>query len=259
MLHASMSECMGTQIDVLLVGEDESFLQGLWREIETLLGAMERSLSRFDAEGELYHLNENGAMMSVELSDLLWEVLKECREYNQLTNGYFDITLGSALNLVLDSDDRSAYFIDETMSLDLGAYGKGCALECIRERLKAEGVESAFVNFGNSSILALGCHPCGDCWPIAVADPYSGEPLAEYKLKDSVLTVSGNTPSHAEHIINPHTGEYDIRRRVVAIESNDPKLGEALTTSMMLMPDSEVDELYERVRGRIKSRYIKNL
>lgn len=250
---------MGTQLDLLLVGDDETLLGEVWREIERLIVALERQLSRFDKEGELYNLNNEAIYDSVELSETLWEVLSDCAKYNKLTNGYFDISLGRSSYLVLDERLHSAYFIDETMSLDLGAYGKGYTLDRIWLLLKAKGIRNAFVNFGNSSILALGHHPCGDNWDIAVTNPYSGESLAEFSLCDSTLTVSGNTPSHEGHIVDPRSGERDMRRRVVAIESRDPKLAEVLTTSMMLMSDEESEELYNKVKEKIVSRYIKDL
>lgn len=259
MLHASMKGCMGTQFDALLVGEDEILLRKIWHKIEQVILSLQHRLSRFCEGGELYEINCDAMMSSVEVSDLMWSVLCECRDYNRLTEGYFDITVGRAEHLVLNESDRSVYFVDENMTLDLGAYGKGCALDLIWEILKIEGVESAFVNFGNSSILAVGHHPCGDCWPISVADPYSGEPLAEYRLSDSTLTVSGNTPTHEQHIVDPFTNEYDKRRRVVAVECDDPRLGEALSTAFMLMDEERGERLYDAVRDRIVSRYIKDL
>lgn len=259
MLHASMSGCMGTQFDMLLVGDDSAKLQRIWSEVESSVVSLQKRLSRFERGGELYNLNCNAAMGFVAVSDQLWEVLSECYGYNQLTGGYFDITLGEHHNWVLDSASQSIYFISESMSLDLGAYGKGCAIDMIRSRLSTEGITSAFVNFGNSSILAMGRHPCGDCWPISVVNPYTKEVLVEYELRDTTLTVSGNTPSHEGHIVDPRTGEYDMRRRVVAVECHDPKLGEVLTTSMMLMGDDESQSLYERVGERVVSRYVENL
>lgn len=258
-LHASMSGVMGTQFDALLVGDDELMLRSVWHKIENIVKELERRLSRFFEGGEIYEVNCNAAMTPVEVSDLLWSVVSECHEYYKLTEGYFDITLGSGNHLELDEAERSIYFVDESMSIDLGAYGKGCALDLIWEILRIEGIESAFVNFGNSSILAVGHHPCGDSWPISVADPYSGEALAEYRLSNMTLTVSGNTPTHQEHIVDPHTSEFDKRKRVVAVECDDPRLGEALSTAFMLMDVEQSERLYERVKGRIVSRYIKDL
>ncbi len=259
MLHASMSGCMGTQFDALLVGDDELFLRSVWHKIEQMLESLQNRLSRYSNEGELYKINQNAMMAPIEVSDLMWSVLNECRDYNKLTEGYFDITVGSQDFLILDESDRSVYFVDENMSLDLGAYGKGCAIDLIWEILRIEGVESAFVNFGNSSILAMGHHPCGDSWLISVADPYSGEPLAEYSLSDMTLTVSGNTPTHEEHIVDPFTSKYDRRKRVVAVECDDPRLGEALSTAFMLMDEQQGERLYEAVKEQIVSRYIKDL
>ncbi len=240
---------MGTQFDALLVGDNEEQLRGAWQRIESSLFELQHRLSRFEEGGELYELNQNATMGYVEVSNLMWSVLSDCEQHYHTTEGFFDITLGRHEFLVLDEESRSINFIDESMSIDLGGYGKGCALDMVWGVLEDEGIESAFVNFGNSSILALGHHPCGDWWPISVADPFTKEVLKEYQLSDTTLTVSGNTPSHTQHIVNPRTGVYDGRQRVVAIECDDPKLGEALSTAAMSMSDEQIEGLRKHARS----------
>src|SRR5262249_61236505 len=60
-------------------------------------------------------------------------------------------------------------------SLDLDAFGKGVALDRIARRLGRAGDASALLNFGESSLMAVGRAPRGG-WPVALRDPSGGFP-----------------------------------------------------------------------------------
>jgi len=100
--------------------------------------------------------------------------------------------------------------------------------------LREAGVGSAFVDFGNSSILGIGRHPYGPCWRVSLPDPATGNALAEFDLVDRALSVSGNTAAHTEHIVNPHTGLRDASRQIVAVVADDPLDAEVVSTAWMI-------------------------
>ena len=108
------------------------------------------------------------------------------------------------------------------------------ALKKIGVLLREAGVGSAFVDFGNSSILGIGRHPYGPCWRVSLPDPATGNALAEFDLVDRALSVSGNTAAHAEHIVNPHTGLRDASRQIVAVVADDPLDAEVVSTAWMI-------------------------
>lgn len=83
----------------------------------------------------------------------LWNILLNCKRYNELTEGYFDITLQGFDQVLLTEEDKSIFFFSESLHIDLGGYGKGYALAKIRELLEENGIGKALVNFGNSSVL----------------------------------------------------------------------------------------------------------
>ena len=72
----------------------------------------------------------------------------------------------------------SVRFDGEETSLDFGGFAKGYALKKIGVLLREAGVGSAFVDFGNSSILGIGRHPYGPCWRVSLPDPATGNALA---------------------------------------------------------------------------------
>ena len=132
----------------------------------------------------------------------------------------------------------------EETSLDFGGFAKGYALKKIGVLLREAGVGSAFVDFGNSSILGIGRHPYGPCWRVSLPDPATGNALAEFDLVDRALSVSGNTAAHTEHIVNPRTGLRDASRQIVAVVADDPLDAEVVSTAWMIAGEFDKLEVY---------------
>ena len=241
--HASTDVYMGTQLDVLLVGDNEKTLSFIWQILEAEVSRLHLLMSCFEEKGELYNINKQAHSRYIAVSTELWKIFQDCFYHNKLTQGYFDITLGNQEKIYLDKDNHTIQFLDLETKLDLGAYGKGYALSRIRSILLDNKIENALINFGNSSILALGKHPSGDYWPISLNDPYSGKLLKNFKLKDTSLTVSGNTPSHTQHILNPVTKEFIESRKIVAIQTFSPLEGEVISTSSMFLDTKDFELL----------------
>ena len=234
LFHGSMSSVMGTQFDLLMVGGDSLILAALWEKIEWEVRRLDKMLNRFDPESELSALNREAGHYPVVVGEELWNILLDCKRYNELTEGYFDITLQGFDQVWFAEEDRSVFFFSEALRMDLGGYGKGYALAKIRGLLDEYGVGKALVNFGNSSVLAVGAHPCGEYWPVGLDNPYTKERIADLKLRDCSLSTSGNMPSHPRHIVNPHTGMFVDDRKMVSVVSKDPVVAEVLTTVFMI-------------------------
>ena len=174
-----MASVMGTQFDILMVGTDSVLLSRVWEAIETEVKRLDKLLSRFDEASEVSRVNREAAHYPVAVSEELWQILQDCKRYHALTDGLFDITLQGFSQVLLSEKDRSVFFFSESLHVDLGGIGKGYALTRIRELLEKNGVEKALVNFGNSSVLAVGSHPLGDYWPVGVDNPFTKEHMAD--------------------------------------------------------------------------------
>ena len=231
LLHASLPLLMGTRMDVLLFGQEQRPLETAWENIEKEMRRLEKMLNRYDSTGETALLNQKATFSAVPLSDTLWSILLDCRRYFEATDGFFDITRSDFEKIVFIEESHSVLFDQYGMTIDFGGYGKGYALRCMSNHLKQAGIRQALINFGNSSILALGAHPHGDSWPVGIEDPSNGTPLLSLRLCDTSLSVSGNTPVRPSHIVNPKTSEWMTGDRMVAIVADDPVDAEALTTA----------------------------
>jgi thiamine biosynthesis lipoprotein len=122
----------------------------------------------------------------------------------------------------------------------LGGIAKGYALEELRQLLASCSIVRALVNFGNSSVLAVGTHPYGEYWPIAVEHvTQSGVAACNFKLVDNALSVSGLTPQREGHIKNPWTNEYIANEEQIAVEGASSLTAEALSTALYAAPACE--------------------
>src|SRR6185503_19358968 len=95
--------------------------------------------------------------------------------------------------LEFDADHLTIRFTRLGVMLDLGAIGKGYAVERAAELLREAGVSSALLHGGTSTAYALGRQPDGSRWKIAITPPSaepSERPLAVVELENESLSVS---------------------------------------------------------------------
>src|SRR6185503_2597665 len=72
-------------------------------------------------------------------------------------------------NVELCEEDFTIRFKRRGVELDLGGYGKGYAIERAIDILRENGVTSALLHGGTSSIFALGAPPLEAGWKIALS------------------------------------------------------------------------------------------
>jgi thiamine biosynthesis lipoprotein len=102
------------------------------------------------------------------------------------------------------------------MEINLGAIGKGFALDRCAEVLDARGVQDYLIHAGQSSILARGSRSAGkgSGWSVAVRHPLKPTVrLAELRLFDRALGTSGSgnqffyfQGTRYGHVLDPRTG-----------------------------------------------------
>ena len=244
--HISLPLLMGTRLDVLLFGDNRQQLEAVWDSTEKELRRIEKMLNRFDSESEVSKVNSDAHFSSVQLSDELWTIVCDCHRYYELTDGCFDITLSDFGKVIMTEESHSVAFDKYGLLFDFGGYAKGYALRYIRQHLNDAGVERALVNFGNSSVLALGAHPFGDNWPIGIEDPYTGDAMMTINLCNTSLSVSGNTPSHKQHIVNKETSGLVAGDIMVAVVCDDPVDAEVLTTGWVASGKDDIPDWVEK-------------
>ncbi|MGE4285425.1 MAG: FAD:protein FMN transferase [Phycisphaerae bacterium] len=237
---------MGTRLNVVII-DDVTCADEIFDEIAGAVGRLERKLSRFDTDSDVYRINSLAARQSVAVDSEMTAILLACEDYCRRSAGYFDITLPSRSGALagfsmpdcvhIDAGNQTVAFSDDSIKIDLGGFGKGFALREILSILNRRDVKNVLVSFGESSILALGCHPYGDCWKVGIEDvSRPGSSAYVFELRDQSLSVSGFQPALREgqgfHIFSPGSASPIERTSTVAVLSGDALDAEILSTAV---------------------------
>jgi thiamine biosynthesis lipoprotein len=139
-------------------------------------------------------------------------------------------------HVVLDPGAGTVRFDRPGVELDLGGIGKGYAVDRVVELLRRQGVGSALVNLGGSSVYGLGGPPGREAWEIEIQDPTEPAKMAlTVALRDRALSVSGGYERFFEkdgvrysHIMDPRTGRPVQEALSVAVLGDSATTGDAL-------------------------------
>lgn len=264
---------MNTRFSIVLVGIHSESAESLALAAERDLHEYERTMSRFDAASPVSGLNRHAAENAIQPPDRLWEILTLCRDYSKRTAGAFDITLwplnrlwrehldqgeeptSEALaqarqqtgmeRIHFDDVARTVRFQGKGMSIDLGGFGKGFAIERLANNLRAQGVEQAFLSFGESSITVLGSHPYGPSWPVGITNMFDPtQTVHTFHLQNASLSSSGTAPFNRMggpgvfgQIIDPRSGRPMDGYRTMSVVSPSGTEAEVLSTALLVTPE----------------------
>lgn len=235
---------MHSRMDILVCWDGkEQDLDEIVNQAGTIVYELERKFNKFDIESELSRLNAGGRG---KCSRDLYDIIRQSIAWNRKTLGYFDISLGKGIGDVkLDGRTRIVELGNDQIKLDLSGCAKGYALDCIKEQLINQGIKDALINFGNSSVAAIGHTPLGKQWSVKINDEESGSDFGgEIHLKSGMcLSVSGNNSDDRQHIVNPLTGEFKKGRGLMYVVTGNAFVGEVLSTALYAAPVVKRDEI----------------
>lgn len=127
---------------------------------------------------------------------------------------------------------------------ELGAVGKGYALEKAAEQIDREAVSGGILSAG-SSILTFGTKPDGSVFRVALRDPRGGKEdrIGIFTLTDLSISTSGDYEKYFEedgkryhHILDARTGEpADSGLVSVTVISDNSTLCDALSTAGFIL------------------------
>jgi thiamine biosynthesis lipoprotein len=229
---------MACSFEVTLASEDTSYVPAVRAALENV-DTLEDQLTIFRETSAIADINRRAATEPVAVDPALFDLLGECGEVYRATAGAFDITstplsrcwgflqreghLPSAEAVeaaranvgfgavTLDRRSLTIRFARTGIELNLGAIGKGYALDQLAARMRRSGVKHALLAAGRSSIKALG-GPDG-AWPIDIISPVLAGPIARVHLCDAALGTSGAGEQFVQvqsvrygHVIDPRSG-----------------------------------------------------
>lgn len=286
---------MHTRVDIILCNrKSEEELLLTVNHVYDVLCQLEKTANYYDPTSELAYVNRMAATSPVVLSEELYAMIDLCLEYNIKTLGCFDITVlsnnydrNTIHSVQLSAEERSVFFRQPGVTLNLSGFLKGYALEKIKSILKESMIENALINMGNSSVLALGNHPMGKGWKInfgwtanastnvatnastntatnATADTATtaatdasanADNPQSILLYNECLTTSGNESSQRKHIISPRSGEFVKGARQIAVVTADGSIGEILSTGLFAADDEQREALLAEFSPFLKAHF----
>ena len=259
---------MGTYLEMTLWHNEPQTAKRLIRGAVQEVHRLDAILSNYDPDSALSRLNRHAGAGSMRVPVELFELLASSRELGEKTGGMFDVTVGPLMelwqkaaaknqvpsaselnqarslvnyrNLSLSRPDKAA-LIRSGMNIDLGGIGKGYAVDRMTKMLKASGVGAALINFGGSSMSAIGAPPGKKAWEIAVQDT-DGRLRGAIHLRDLALSTSGSMghwwPINGRnygHLIHPLTGVPMTVARMATVITRSATQAEALTKPLILL------------------------
>ena len=247
-------DAMHTHIELLLTGLKREQGEKFALEAEQRVKDMERRFNRHDMKSPLAVLNSRAAAESVEVDDELFMALELCEVFRVATRGYFSVATNTAgverTPYILDGATHSVKFTTDGVQLDMGGFAKGFALDQVLKLSRESGAASALLNFGNSSVAAVGHHPYGEWWAVGVENTAQRGTLAyEVHLCDAAMSVSGRTPAGEYHIVDPHTGLKVAQDGMIVVEGRSALVAEVLSTALYAALQSERETIMRQFEG----------
>ena len=159
--------------------------------------------------------------------------------------------------MILDDAAQTICFADPDMTLDVGAVGKGYAVEQAARAAQARGLTSALLNVGGN-LRAIGTKPGGKPWTAGIENPWDNDPayIQAVELADGdSLVISGDYQRYFEyegvryaHLIDLTTG-YPARyvsSVAVLARAETGGLADALSTGLFCLPEQTGRTLADR-------------
>jgi thiamine biosynthesis lipoprotein len=257
---------MGTVLQITLRGGDRELLASLFAPVE----ALEQQMSSYRADSDISKLSASAGQGAQPVQDEVARLLADCIGYSELTGGSFDVTVGplvglwteagrtgrrpspadlaeararvGADKLRIDRAAGTAELLLAGMSVDLGGVAKGTATDAIARMLPDT---AALIDFGGSSLHALGAPPGEPGWRILIRNGTGGF-VGVATLRDRALSVSSSLGQSVEidgvrygHILDPRTGEALRERRVAVAVTSSGELAEVLTKALLILGPEE--------------------
>jgi len=280
-MHRFQHAAMAAQFEIRCTCADGGYARQAARAAFAEVDRLELQLSRFVENSDITRINHLLPGESAVVSFETMQCLRLASLIHLETGGAFDIALGTGFETLellaeqftvrggppslrelppspfgLRRDESRATdqgFVG--VRLDLGALGKGYAVDRIADVLEDWEINEVLIDAGSSSVLALEPPAGEEAWPLTISDPAdSGAILARISARQRALGASGIRKS--DHIVNPLT-RAPVRSRQAAwvsaprvalaaisrradVDDSPTAVADALSTAFMISPVEEI-------------------
>jgi len=272
---------MGTVFEIVAYDDSparaSAAIDDAFQEIVRLDGIM----SNYKAGSDLSRLNRTAHFHAETAPTDLYNVIEESLRYSRLSEGKFDITVGPLVNFwkaIMRGDCAPSSAEEERLrscvgyekivlvppdgvelcspclQIDLGAIGKGYAVDRAVQVLSLRGISSALVDAGGSTMYGMGSPPGQSAWRVRLRDPSDRIHPEVMMLDNSVSTSEQTAPSLLEkdsagHIIDPESGLPVKTAIAVSAVAKTATASDALSTTLLLLGPKKGRELVKAMPG----------
>ncbi len=237
----------------------------------------------YENVANLKTVNDNGGIAPVQVDGAVIELLLDCRDYYERTDGRVNVAMGSVLSLwheartaglddpenaalpdaealeeaakhcswdtvIIDEAAGTIFLTDPDQKLDVGAVAKGWAVQKVADTLPAGWL----LNLGGNVCATGPKDEAGTGWTVGVNDPDGGDYLRTLTLTEGSAVTSGDYQRYYtvdgvdyHHIIDTDTLMPAEYWRSVTILCDDSGLADALSTALFLLPRDRGQALLE--------------
>jgi thiamine biosynthesis lipoprotein len=240
---------------------------------------LDRVMSRYKPASELSSLNRTAHFQACEVSPDLYQVIEQSLHYSELSEGAFDITAGPlaerwkavgrgeqapsraeeerlrtgmGYRLVELIPPSQIKFHSSCLEVDLGAIGKGYAVDRAAAVLHSCGIHRALINSGGSTFYGMGTPPGQSGWLVHLRNP-SAQLDPHVLLRENSVSTSEQTPpsvlgmSSFGHIIDTVEGRPFKSASAVSVVAGTAAASDALSTALLLMGPAKGRDLVRRL------------
>ena len=241
--------------------------------------------NNYPGVNNLKTVNDNAGLVPVTVDPILLELLTDCKTYYDLTGGMVNVAMGSVLQLwhearnagindpanaklpdqvelmaaaehinldalVIDKEASTVYISDPLVRLDVGAVGKGWAVQKVAQNAP----EGLLISVGGNVCATGPKNAEGTPWVIGIQDPKTpGANLHTIYVRQESVVTSGDyqrtyqvAGRQYHHIIDPQTQMPATHWCSVSIVCADSGLADALSTALFLLPLEQGKALAEK-------------
>jgi thiamine biosynthesis lipoprotein len=268
-VHHETRLLLGTVIEITIGHPDEGLAREAAAKAFAEIERVDALLSGHNPGSEIGTLNAEGASEPTAVSAEVFALLERAARIASLSGGAFDVTIGPVMDqwkfdeggrvpsdaeitaalaavgtgkLQLDPARGSVHFLSPGMKIDLGAIGKGYAVDRAVQVLRDAGIKSAIVDAGGDLRL-LGSRPGKDFWRIGVRHPREASRLLlNLELVDTAIVTSGDYErffmdgdARYHHLIDPRTGYPAARCQSVTVIAPETADADAYATAAFVL------------------------
>ena len=274
-------DALGTTYKVIVQSESNS--SEIKQSIDSIFEVVNNSMSTYRTNSIISRVNQSQNPVEVDIHFI--EVFKKSQEIWNLSNGYFDPTAGSIVNLYgmgpnTNVQSINRYKIDSVMQhvgldkvyldqqnrivkakegiyIDFNAIAKGYSVDLIKDLLIKINSENFLIEVGGE-LITMGKNDKNKKWKVAIQNPIDlTSYYSEISLDGMALATSGNyrkfridsqTGVRYAHIVNPINGESMTNNILSAsVVSSSCIEADAWATSLMLMDPKEAIKIINNI------------